>query len=111
MTTTDIKQVEADALEQIVRADEDFFELYEELKTVRDNIKKLKNAEDAAKELIREYMIEKYAKKITFDGKDLAVLTKTSSRSFDYKLAEAELGVDVVAKYVTKKNTTRLDIK
>lgn len=111
MTTTDQLQVEADSLEQIVHADQDFFELYEELKGVREELKRLKNAEDAAKELIREYMIEKYAKKVTFEGKDLASLTKTSSRSFDYTLAEAELGVEVVAKYTKKKNTTRLDIK
>lgn len=111
MTTTDQKQIEADALEQIVRADETFFELYEELKEVQAEKKRLENAEKAAKELIREYMIEKYAKKVTFDGKDLAALTKTSSRSFDYARAEAELGVDVVAKYTSKKNSTRLEIK
>lgn len=111
MTTTDIKQIEADSLEGIERVDETFNELYNELKRIREEKKRTTAEEDAAKELIREWMMEKHAKKVTFEGKDLATLASVSSRSFDYKLAESELGVEVVARFVTNKTTTRLNIK
>lgn len=111
MTTIHTEQIEADALEQIVQSDETFKELYDELKIRMEEERKAKQETEAAKELIREYMIEKHAKKVKYLDKDLASLSTTTSRKFNYAKAEADLGVDVVAKYVTKSSSTRLIIK
>lgn len=116
MTTNDKNvtledQVQADKLEGIEHVDKDTADLIKRYNELAKRKKAIENEQDAIKDLIRELMFEKHAKKITFNGMDLASLTHTTSRSFDYKSAESELGVEVVAKYTKTKESTRLDIK
>lgn len=110
-TTIPQDQVKADALEQIIQVDPTFNELYDEMKIREAEFKKSEAEFKAAKELIREYMIEKHAKKVKFGDKELATLTTTQTKKFNYAKAEEDLGADVVAKYVSYSNSTRLNIK
>lgn len=104
-------QVQADKLEGIEQVDKDIADLVKRYNALEKRKKVITNEQDAIKELIKEYMMEHHAKKITYRGMDLATLSPTISRSTDWDGLKKKLGAEVFAEYVTVGSNTRLTIK
>ena len=111
-TTLDQDQVQADALEGIISADEATLELINSLRAVKRRKAEAEAEEKMLVELIKDQMRANGVKHYTDEaGVEVTTLKTSVNSRFDKKAAIEKLGANVIAEFVSTSTSYSLTIK